>query len=59
MAKFIEHKSSKLDDWHTCELGGKTLAKQVFDLKGEFFKSERIYKVNKQIVRNTSSNIVK
>jgi len=45
IASFIEYRSTKLDDWHISELGGKTLSKLMFDIKGEFFKGERIYRV--------------
>ncbi len=45
IASFIEYRSTKLDDWHICELGGSTLSKFMFDIKGEFFKGERIYRV--------------
>ena len=45
IASFIEHKTSRHDEWLVSELGGKTLNKHLFDIKGEFFKGERIYRV--------------
>lgn len=33
------------DRWLLYELGGNCLTKELFDVKGEFFKGERIYQV--------------
>lgn len=46
IASFLEHKTTRHDEWLVSELGGKTLSKHLFDIKGEFFKGERIYRVN-------------
>eukprot|EP01017_Pseudomicrothorax_dubius_P029393 TRINITY_DN3566_c0_g2_i7.p1 TRINITY_DN3566_c0_g2~~TRINITY_DN3566_c0_g2_i7.p1 ORF type:complete len:483 (-),score=101.42 TRINITY_DN3566_c0_g2_i7:205-1653(-) len=39
------HISTVKDNWLVYELGGDTLAKLLFDIKGEFLKGERIYNV--------------
>jgi hypothetical protein len=36
----------KNDKWLVYQLGGHSLSKECFDIKGEFFNGERIYKVN-------------
>ena len=33
----------KKETWLVYELGGRSLSKSMFDIRGEFFKSERIY----------------
>ena len=43
--KYIEAVETKQDLWMVFELGGSTLAKSIFDIKGEFHKGERIYGV--------------
>lgn len=45
LAGLVDYKSSRLDHWHVFELGGTTLSKSMFDIKGEFYKGERIYGV--------------
>jgi hypothetical protein len=42
MLNFIDEKS---DLWIVFELCGKPLSKQIFEVKGEFYKGERIYSV--------------
>lgn len=49
IATFIDYKSTKLDDWHISELCGKPLSSLLFDVKGEFYKGERLYGVKKII----------
>jgi serine/threonine protein kinase len=48
------------DVWVVYELGGQSLTKQLFEIKGEFFKGERLYKIThqplyKQFQTNTQS----
>lgn len=31
--------------WIVYELGGETISKMIYEMKGEFFKSERIYRI--------------
>jgi len=45
ISSFIDFKSTKSDDWHISELCGKTLSSLLFDIKGEFYKGERVYGV--------------
>ena len=42
-----KHNDNK-DLWLFYELGGQCLGKQMFEVKGEFFKGERIYGIQKQ-----------
>jgi hypothetical protein len=42
--------SSSRDIWILQELGGKTLSKAMYTLKGEFFKGERVYSVKPQSI---------
>lgn len=34
------------DQWLVFELGGSTLSKILYEMKGQFFKGERVYSVN-------------
>ena len=43
--KFIDCIETTLDLWMVFELGGATLSKSLFEIKGEFVKGERIYGV--------------
>ena len=48
VAKLIDHIEDNKDFWLIYELGGQSLSKLLFDVKGEFYKGERIYFVNHQ-----------
>ena len=48
VAILIETLKSKKDIWLVYELGGKSLSSSLFEVKGEFYKGERIYAVNYQ-----------
>lgn len=39
----LEFKITEKDAWVVFELGGTTLTKSLSEIKGEFFKGERIY----------------
>lgn len=41
--KYVEE--SMKDVWIVQELGGKTLSKALYNMKGEFYKGERVYAV--------------
>ena len=43
VARLHEVIRSKKETWLVYELGGRSLSKSMFDIRGEFFKSERIY----------------
>ena len=43
---FLHHKITAKDMWMVFELGGHTLSKLLYEMKGEFFKGERVYQVN-------------
>lgn len=45
MCKLLDSKDEKQDLWLVFELCGRPLSKSVFEVKGEFFKGERIYSV--------------
>ena len=38
--------TSSKDHWLIYEVGGKSLSKMLFDIRGEFYKGERIYIVS-------------
>jgi len=46
IAQFITSQANKSDLWAIFEAGGESLSKAVFDLKGEFCKGERVYRVS-------------
>lgn len=50
--KYISHLLDKIEDkrdcWLVYELGGSSLSKMLFEVKGEFHNGERIYFVNHQ-----------
>lgn len=39
----LGHHNTVKDMWIVYELGGKTLAKSLSEMKGTFFNSERVY----------------
>mmetsp|Transcript_26729 Transcript_26729/g.23595 ORF Transcript_26729/g.23595 Transcript_26729/m.23595 type:complete len:91 (+) Transcript_26729:589-861(+) len=43
IAELLDINEDKNDLWLTYELGGLTLTKNLFEVKGEFFKGERVY----------------
>ena len=45
LCKLIDHKEDKQDLWLVFEVCGKPLSKTIFEVKGEFYKGERIYSV--------------
>ena len=48
MARFVRSIQEPKDYWMLHEVGGKPLSKMLFELKGEFYNSERIYHVHQQ-----------
>jgi len=48
IANYIETLEDAKDMWVIYELGGASLTKMLFEIKGEFYKGERIYKVTHQ-----------
>lgn len=48
IAELLDVNEDKHDLWLTYELGGMTLTKNLFDVKGEFYKGERVYHCNYQ-----------
>ena len=45
IAKLIEDVEEAKDYWLVYEVGSHSLSKHLFEVKGEFFKGERIYHV--------------
>ncbi|TNV73436.1 hypothetical protein FGO68_gene9878 [Halteria grandinella] len=45
LCRFLDSYEDKQDLWLVFELCGKPLSKQLYEVKGEFFKGERIYSV--------------
>ena len=43
IAELLDINEDKHDLWLTYELGGMTLTKNLFEVKGEFYKGERVY----------------
>lgn len=43
IAELLDINDDKNDLWLTYELGGMTLTKNLFEVKGEFYKGERVY----------------
>lgn len=48
IAELLDINEDKTDLWLTYELGGMTLTKNLFEVKGEFYKGERVYHCNYQ-----------
>jgi len=46
IAALVGNHSSNKDQWLVYEKGGRSLSKLLFDVKGEFYKGERIYAVS-------------
>jgi hypothetical protein len=44
----MKYKHGAKDIWMVYELGGETIAKETYEMKGEFFKGERIYRITFQ-----------
>lgn len=49
VTRFMDYIATQRDFWHVFELGGTTLSKTVFDIKGEFYKGERLYGVSVKV----------
>ena len=49
IAKLIDTIEENKDFWLVYEVGSKCLGKQLTDVKGEFYKGERIYRVQHQV----------
>ena len=45
ICRMLDTKEDKTDLWLIFELCGKPLSKTIFDVKGEFYRGERIYQV--------------
>lgn len=45
IAKLLEVKTDNRDIWVVYELGGISMAKALFKMRGEFVKGERMYKI--------------
>eukprot|EP00826_Nyctotherus_ovalis_P037385 TRINITY_DN3404_c0_g1_i1.p1 TRINITY_DN3404_c0_g1~~TRINITY_DN3404_c0_g1_i1.p1 ORF type:complete len:262 (-),score=65.55 TRINITY_DN3404_c0_g1_i1:126-911(-) len=45
MARLLNHIEDAKDIWVVYELGGASLTQMLFDIRGEFYKGERIYKI--------------
>jgi serine/threonine protein kinase len=46
ISALLDEVKDKQDYWLTYELGGPNLTKNLFDVKGEFHKGERVYRVS-------------
>jgi serine/threonine protein kinase len=46
IAKLLDHAETKRDIWLVMEYGGTSLTKMVYEIKGEFLRGERLYRVN-------------
>lgn len=60
IARLIDTKTDKSDLWAIFELGGMSLSKALFELKGEFIRSERVYRIEhmplyQEFLRNQNS----
>ena len=53
IAALIENYSTRNDQWLIFEQGGSSLSKMLFDVKGEFYKGERIYAVRFLFIKNS------
>jgi len=45
IARLLDSRTDRSDLWAIFEAGGDSLSKAVFDMKGEFCKGERVYRV--------------
>lgn len=45
LCKLLDSRDERQDLWLMFELCGKPLSKTLFEVKGEFYKGERIYSV--------------
>ena len=45
ISKLINSQSDNKDIWLAYELGGNSLSKELFEIRGEFYNNERIYKI--------------
>lgn len=45
LAKVLDHSETKRDIWIVMEYGGTCLTKTAFEIKGEFLRGERLYRV--------------
>lgn len=45
IAKLLDTRTDRSDVWAIFEAGGESLSKAIFDMKGEFCKGERVYRV--------------
>jgi dual specificity tyrosine-phosphorylation-regulated kinase 2/3/4 len=46
VAETLDFQETKTDIWVVMEFGGKSLSKALYDVKGEFHRGTRIYRVN-------------
>jgi hypothetical protein len=46
IAKLLDEIDEPKDFWLVYEVGSSSLSKHLFDVKGEFYKGERLYLVN-------------
>jgi len=46
VAKLLEYCETKRDIWLVMEYGGTSLTKSAYEIKGEFLRGERLYRVN-------------
>ncbi|CAE8619170.1 unnamed protein product [Polarella glacialis] len=46
IAKLLDHIETKRDIWLVMEFGGLSLTKSFYEIKGEFNRGERVYRVN-------------
>lgn len=45
VAKLLDHSETKRDIWMVMEYGGLSLTKSAYEIKGEFLRGERLYRV--------------
>lgn len=45
VAKLLDHSETKRDIWMVMEYGGTCLTKSAYEIKGEFLRGERLYRV--------------
>ena len=46
IARLLDEIEEKQDFWLVYEVGATSLSKHLFEVKGEFYKGERLYLVN-------------
>ena len=46
MIKLVSLSQNQRDLWLAYELGGQTISKRVYEMKGEFHKGERLYRIS-------------